>query len=208
MYPPYGAAPFPPVTMAPPPGAHPGAPRPMSGRPINNTPAWMAQQQQQQQQQQHIPPPPPPSAMAPVPAVPAAEGPDLKRPRVEAPSSPSAAAPAPVPAPAPAPAPVPVPVPVTGPTIQLQVQCADDNGGGSYNLHGQTVTVGSVDTTATVKALKGQISAVLGMPANKINLRLPSAGPKEFIRDATVVGTSGLGEGSTVLLSARVRGGR
>ena len=128
--------------------------------------------------------------MAPVPAVPAAEGPDLKRPRIGAPSSPSTTVSAP------------------GPTIQLQVQCADDNGGGYYNLHGQTVTVGSVDTTATVKALKGQISAALDMPANKINLRLPSAGPKDFIRDATVVGTSGLGEGSTVLLSARVRGGR
>lgn len=70
------------------------------------------------------------------------------------------------------------------------------------------VSVPAVDVKGTVKVLKGIISALLGMPANKMNLRLPDAGPKDFIRDTTLVESAGLSNGAVVLLTARTRGGR
>ena len=92
--------------------------------------------------------------------------------------------------------------------ISLQIHCADDQVGSSYNLRGQIVAVPSVDVKATIKVLKGQIGSIIGMPANKMNLRLPETGPKEFIRDTTIVENAGIADGAVLLLTARTRGGR
>jgi splicing factor 3A subunit 1 len=176
-------------SVPPPPQAPVMAQQPaqVNARGVSNMPAWMTQQQQQQ-------PPPPPAAKAAAPvsvSVSRSEEPELKRARVEAPADAT-----------------PAPSRVGGVTITLQVQCAEDSANPQFNLNGQVLDIPAVSTDSTIKVLKGQISAVLGMPPNKMNLQLPGAGSRDFIKDTLLVQDAGLVNGSTVLLGARMRGGR
>ena len=203
--PPPGPPPRPPPPQGVPPGTGP--------RGVTNAPAWMAEGTGAGAAF----PVGGAGAAFPVGGAGAGTEPAAKRSRTE-----EAQVPVPVPvAPVPVPvsASVPVSVPATeggdkdGPglsqgSISLVVHCAEDATVAAHNLQGQVLTVAEVQLGSTIKALKQQISSMMGMAPNKMNLQRACDTGRAFIKDALTVAEAQLVEGDALKLTARVRGGK
>jgi hypothetical protein len=92
-------------------------------------------------------------------------------------------------------------------TEPINVNCVTpvDASVAAWGLGGQTVTV-TVPVTCTIKLLKEALTSVLGgMPGNKQQLKALTGGG--FFKDTQTLATLNIGEGGTVELSCKTRGG-
>ena len=92
--------------------------------------------------------------------------------------------------------------------ITLVVHCAEDSTVAAHNLKGQVLTIKDVQLVGTIREFKQQISRVLGMAPNKMNLQRANESGRAFIKDALTVAEAKLAEGDDLRLTARVRGGK
>ena len=78
----------------------------------------------------------------------------------------------------------------------------------AHNLKGQVLTIKDVQLAGTIKEFKLQISRVMGMAPNKMNLQRAHESGRAFIKDALTVAEAKLADGDALKLTARVRGGK